>query len=383
MIYFDNAATTQISKNVKNAIVSSFDVYGNASSQYDLGRASKSIINNSRANIERYLNLSPNSFIFTGCGSESDTFAIQAGFKYGRLNGRYKIIISSIEHHAVTHAAEAMKQFGAIVEVVRVNNEGIVDLNHLRELVDRRTAIVSIMASNNEIGSIQNLQAISKIAHDNGALFHTDAVQGIVHMDIDVSNIDMMSISGHKFNAPKGIGGLYINPNLKEQFSGFNLIAGGKQEFGLRAGTENIPYIVGLAQAVKDLVINKQINNQIESSLSEYMRLQIKTHFPYAKINGPASPELRHPGIVNICFGFADAASIVEWMNLYGICISSGSACNTGSPKPSHVLTAIGRTSDEAFSSIRVSFSHDNTKEDIKLMNDNKPRKILLFFFLR
>jgi cysteine desulfurase len=365
MIYFDNAATTHISKNVKNAIVSSFDAYGNASSQYELGRASKSIIHNSRSNIEKHLKLPQNSFIFTGCGSESDTFAIQAGFKLGRLNGRHKIVISAIEHHAVIHAAEAMKQFGAIVEIVRVDNEGFVDLNQLREVVDKRTAIVSIMASNNEIGTIQNISAIAKIAHDNGALFHTDAVQGIVHMDIDVSCVDMMSISGHKFNAPKGIGGIYINPQLKDKLVGLNLIAGGKQEFGLRAGTENIPYIVGLAQAVKDLVINKQTNNQVESSLSEYMRLQIKTHFPYAKINGPISAELRHPGIVNICFGFADAASIVEWMNLYGICISSGSACNTGSPKPSHVLTAIGRKSDEAFSSIRVSFSHDNTKEDI------------------
>lgn len=365
MIYLDNAATTPVSKNVKNAITAAFDTFGNPSSQYDLGRNSKSLISHARTNIEKHLCLPYQSFVFTSCGSESDTFAIQAGFKLGLKHGRNKIIISSIEHHAITHAAEAMKSFGAVVDIVPVDSNGFVVLEELRKMVDEYTAIVSIMASNNEIGTIQDLYTISQIAHNKGALFHTDAVQGIVHMDIDVTNIDMMSISGHKLNVPKGVAGIYINPNIKPLVSGLNLIAGGKQEFGLRAGTENIPYIIGLSQGIEDLTLEKETRNTIEWELSEYTRQKIKTHFPYAKFNGPDTKENCHPGIINVSFGFADAASIVEWMNIYGICISSGSACNTGSPKPSHVLMAIGRTEEEAFSSIRISLSHMNTRDEI------------------
>jgi cysteine desulfurase len=280
-------------------------------------------------------------------------------------NGKNKIVISAIEHHAITHAAEAMKQFGAVVEVAPVDSHGFVILDELSKLVDETTAIVSVMASNNEIGTIQDIYSIAQIAHNNGALFHTDAVQGIVHMDIDVKDIDMMSISGHKFNTPKGIAGLYINPNVKELINGLGIIAGGKQEFGLRAGTENIPYIVGLSQGIEDLIIERDTRNTIEWDLAEYTRLQIKTHFPYAKFNSIEDKERCHPGIINVSFGFADAASIVEWMNIYNICISSGSACNTGSPKPSHVLMAIGLTEKEAFSSIRISLSHTNTRDEI------------------
>ena len=217
MIYFDNAATTPISKNVKTAIVNALDIYGNPSSQYDLGKQSKNIITDCRHRIERALSLAQDTIIFTGSGSEADTFAIQAGWWHGMKRGRNKIIISSIEHHAITHAAEQLKRFGAVVEYVKVNKNGNVDLDDLREKVDYNTAIVSIMASNNEVGTSNNLYSISRIAHDNGALFHTDAVQGITHLYIDGNIVDLMSIAGHKFGAPKGIGIIYINPFIKEE----------------------------------------------------------------------------------------------------------------------------------------------------------------------
>ena len=365
MIYFDNAATTIVDSDVKQAIVRDFDAFGNPSSSYDIGKAAKHILNNNRHIIENCLSLPRDSFIFTSGGSEADNFAIKAGFLYGLARGKNKIVISSIEHHAITHAANQMKFFGAVVECVQVNHDGTLNIEDLKRKVDSKTAIVSIMASNNEIGTILDIYYASEIAHRFGAIFHTDAVQGITHMPIAASMVDMFSISGHKFHTPKGIGGLYIEPHLKDELIGMNLINGGGQEFGLRAGTENVPYSSGLATAVTKLVNNRKEKNKYISELNEYATKQLKNAFPYLKFNGPNNLQLKNLSIINVSFGFADAASIVEWCNLYEICIASGSACNTGSNKPSHVLTSIGCSEREAFSSIRVSMSEDNTKEDI------------------
>jgi cysteine desulfurase len=206
---------------------------------------------------------------------------------------------------------------------------------------------------------------VSEIAHRHGALFHTDAVQGITYMNIPANVVDMMSLSGHKYGAPKRIGALYINPFIIPEIKGYGLISGGKQEFGLRAGTENIPYIVGFAQATIDLVKNKEEKIKKETYLHDYLISKLKQNFPYIKINGYESAKYKNPGILNFSLGFADAASVVEWMNIYEICISSGSACNTGSIHPSHVLTAMGMDEQRAFSSIRVSLSEMNTEEEI------------------
>lgn len=365
MIYFDNAATTQLSDSVKNTIIQHLDTYGNPSSQYDFGKISKKLINDARRNIEHTLGLYNNSVIFTSGGSESDNLAIKAGFFHGMRRGRNKIIISSVEHHAVTYAAEQMKSFGAEVVVVNVDKNGAVDIDDLKQKVDYKTAIVSIMLSNNETGTTNNIYSCQYIAHAKGALLHTDAVQGITHIKLNADMADMISFSGHKFRAPKGIGGLYIHPAIMEEIKDFPLICGGKQEFHMRAGTENVPYIVGLSQAVTDLYENMKNKLIIEEHLHNYLLNKLNSEFPYVKINGTSNTKKKNPSILNFSIGFADAASVVEYMSLNNICISSGSACNTGSPKPSHVLTAMGCSEQEAFSSIRVSFSELNSETDI------------------
>lgn len=365
MIYFDNAATTNVSANVKETIINALDSYGNPSSQYDLGKDAKKMINNARHNIETTMGLYKNSIVFTGSGSEADNLAIKAGFLHGLNRGRNKIVISAVEHHAVTHAAEQMALLGAEIVTVDVDAKGCIDYEDLRNKVDYNTAIVSVMLSNNEVGSINNPYLCCEIAHEKGALFHIDAVQGITHMKIHPNMADLIAFSGHKIHAPKGIGALYINPMIKEEFDGFSLICGGKQEMGLRAGTENVPYIVGFSQAITDLYCDMPSKVATLESLNNYFTTQLLLYFPYIRINGHVDYKKKNPSIINFSVGYADAASIVEYMNLNGICISSGSACNTGSPKPSHVLTAMGCSERTAFSSVRVSLSELNTKEEI------------------
>jgi cysteine desulfurase len=365
LIYLDNAATTCVTKEVHDVIAKNLNIYGNPSSSYAIGKESNKILNDSRRTIESCLNLPQNSFIFTSGGSEADNIAIKAGFIHGLMRGRKKIVISSVEHHAISHAAEQMKFFDAIVEYVKVTPDGEIDINDLQNKVDTNTAIVSIMTSNNETGTIMNIYAASEIAHKFGALFHTDAVQGITHMSIAAAMVDMYSISGHKFHVPKGIGGLYIEPHLQEDLKQMSLISGGKQEFGLRAGTENIAYAIGLSVGIQSLVKNMSKKVQHLEMMHSYALEQLMKNFPYIKINGTTNVKRKNPSIINASFGFADAASIVEWANLFDICIASGSACNTGSNKPSHVLTAMGCGEKEAFSSIRISMSEDTSTGDI------------------
>lgn len=365
MIYFDHAATTTVDDRVINEIFKGMLVYGNPSSSYSIGKEAKKQIKASRNKIEQLLGLPSDSFIFTSGGSESDNFAIRSVFASGKKT-KNKIVVSEIEHHAVLNACRALVEQGAIIEYAKVHPDGTLDLNDLRQKVDQNTAIVSVMLSNNEIGTTLNIEAAAAIAHSNGALFHTDAVQGVTHYPAFYKPyIDMFSVSGHKFGAPKGIGGLFVRPELMHDMIGYELISGGKQEHGLRGGTENVPYIMGLAKAVENLIEENDLHNKKVGELHDYAVTKIAQNFQYATFNGIASINDKNPSILNVCLHKADGSAVVEWMDLHDICISSGSACNTGSPHPSHVLMAIGLSERDAFSSIRLSFSSKNTKAEI------------------
>ena len=368
MIYFDHAATTKVDQQVIDTIVSALHIFGNPSSSYDLGANAKKQIETARHNIESLLCLQKNSFIFTSGGTESDNFAVKVAFMMGKRIGRTKVVISSVEHSAIMRSCEAIKSVGAEICKVAVLKDGSLDFEDLKRKVDNKTAIVSIMLSNNETGTIMDINRAAKMAHQAGALFHTDAVHGITHCPdilLKNKNIDMFSISGHKFGAPKGIGGIYINPSIMRSVQGIELLSGGKQEFGLRGGTENVPYILALDMALQKHMANIDEKQKRTRLLCTYAMNKLRNEFPYATVNGVDGFENRNTGTINIALHKVDGASVVEWMNLHDICISSGSACSTGSPFPSHVLTAMGLSEKDAFSSIRLSFSHENTINEI------------------
>ena len=363
-IYVDNAATTKMSKTAIEAMLPYMaEEYGNPSSLHSVGQRANEALTDARARIAKLLNCEPREITFTSGGSEADNQAILSAAWMGARKGKKHIVSTAFEHHAVLHTLGKLMKEGFEVTLLDVHENGLVTAEEVRKAIRPDTCLVTVMFANNEIGTIQPIAEIGAVCRELGVLFHTDAVQaaGHLHIDVKAQNIDMLSLSAHKFHGPKGVGVLYARKGIFL----VNIIEGGAQERGKRAGTENIPYIVGFSQGIEDLTIEKEARNTIEWELSEYTRQKIKTNFPYAKFNGPDTKENCHPGIINVSFGFADAASIVEWMNIYDICISSGSACNTGSPKPSHVLMAIGRTEEEAFSSIRISLSHMNTREEI------------------
>lgn len=368
-VYFDNAATTAVHTDVKQAIFDAFDIYGNPSSSHEYGQSAKWLLESSRNKIEENLKLPSKSFIFTGSGSEADNMAIHMAVQYGLLHNRNKIVTSTVEHHAVLKTIQSLNK-DVEVQYIDVDNNGKIDMNKLSRMIDYKTSLVTIMTSNNETGVMFDIYTIAEMIHSKGGLLHTDAVQGITHMQLASSLVDMYSMSGHKIGAPKGIGGLYINPALLEEFKEHSLIKGGGQEFNLRAGTENVPYAVGLSKAIETLTQNRSSKNETIKNLNNYFVQQLKIKFPYCKINGDVSLKDKNPGIINFSIGYADAASVVTWMSLNNICISSGSACNTGSSEPSHVLTAMGMSRQEAFSSIRISFSENNTYEEIDYFMD-------------
>lgn len=363
MIYLDNAATTQVLPDVINAVCEGMLYWGNPSSAYLWGRESKNIINQCRHQIELNVGAPTNSLVFTASGSESNSTAIKFGFMLGQRMGRNKILISSIEHKSVLQAAESLKEYGAIVKHIAVDRDGRIDTQDLCNNIDSNTAIVSVMTVNNEIGTIQDIESISKIAKSHGALFHTDAVQALpCNKNIFVSDADFISISGHKIGAPKGIGGLIVHPSIHSDLKGKGLINGGEQEFGLRAGTENTPYIMAFSKAV---TILDEKRTCVEQDLKNYAIKTISKEFPYISFNGSLAPALSSPSILNFALHDVDGASVVDWMNFHNIYISSGSACNTGSKSPSHVLTSIGLNDRDARSSIRISFSERNSRKDI------------------
>lgn len=358
-VYADNAATTAVLPEVVEAMLPCFNKYwGNPSSLHDDGQRAKEILDASRQKIADIFECNANEIYFTSCGTESDNWAIKGAARASR-NGRKKIVTSKIEHHAVLHTCEALEKEGFEVTYVGVDSKGIINMNELRAAVDDNTIIVAVMLANNEIGTIQPIKEIAEIAHAHGALMFTDAVQAVGAIPVKPKDlgVDMFSMSGHKLGAPKGIGLLYIRKGVNIA----NLVEGGGQERGHRGGTENLPYIVGLAKAL-ELAIERMPDNERIRKMRDRL-IDGLTALPYSALNGDR--EKRLPGNVNVSFDFVEGESFMLWLNLEGISVSTGSACSSKSLDPSHVLLATGVDVEKAHGSLRFSLSHANTDEDV------------------
>lgn len=367
-VYADNAATTPVSREVVEAMSACFtEAWGNPSSQHGKGYEAKALVDDARARIAKVFNCNPSELYFTASGTESDNWAIKGAAMRMKKKGRTHIVTSKIEHHAVLHTCESLEKQGFTVTYVGVDEYGVVDLDELRSVVTENTALVAIMFANNEIGTIEPVEEIAKIAHAKGALFFTDAVQAVGAVDIDLSKlkVDMLSLSGHKLHAPKGIGMLYIRKGVFID----NLIDGGGQEKRKRGGTENVPYIVGLAKAIE--IAAARITELDKVRAKRDRLISELTKIPYSKLNG--HPENRLAGNVNVGFEFIEGESILMWLDMAGICASTGSACSSASLDPSHVLLATGVPHEKAHGSIRLSISHETTDEDIDYILETLP----------
>ena len=365
-IYFDHAATTAVAPEVKEAMEPYFcENYGNASSLYELGYKSKEAINIARVNVARVINAKPNEIYFTSCGSESDNLAIKGVARAHRQN-RNHIITSRIEHPAVLNTCRQLEKEGFKVTYLDVDKNGFIDLEELKNSINSKTILVSIMFANNEVGTIEPIKEISRIVHSNNAIFHTDAVQAVGNIKIDVKEmgIDLLSMSAHKFYGPKGVGALYVRDGIDF----IQLQNGGHQENDKRAGTENVAGIVGLGKAIEIANDNVMHNNGKLLNLRNYCIEQIKNRIPYIRINGDLNSRL--PGNINISFLYVNGKDLVKLLAKKGICTSSGSACSSGLPQPSHVLLAMGLSEDIASSALRITLGKENTKEDIDYFVD-------------
>lgn len=365
--YFDNAATTKVSEEVLKEMIPYFSVqYGNPSSLYTIGRYNKRAIEKARRQVANLINCEANEIYFTGSGSESDNTALK-GIAYANKEKGNHIITSKIEHPAILNSCKTLEKQGYKISYINVNKDGIIDLNELISEITNQTILISVMFANNEIGSIQPIEEISKIAKKHNIIFHTDAVQACGNVPIDVKKmeIDMLSLSAHKINGPKGVGALYVKKGINFD----SIINGGGQEKGKRSGTENVAGIVGLGKACE--IAKKQMNNHMEKlkELRDYFIEQVEEKIPNAKLNG--SRENRLPGNANFSFKNVDSQELLFKLDSKGICVSSGSACSAGDSNPSHVLTAIGLEKELAQGTIRFTFGEDNTKEDIDYLLDN------------
>ena len=360
-IYLDNNATTKTDEEVVKAMMPYLsENYGNPSSIYKIGRETRKAVEESREKVAQILNCNPSEIYFTSGGSESDNTAIR-GIAYSYIKKGNHIITSKIEHPAVLETCKQLEKEGFEVTYIGVKENGIVDLEELKKAIKKETILITIMFANNEIGTLQPIEEIGKIAKENNIIFHTDAVQAVGSVEIDVKklNIDSLSLSAHKFYGPKGIGALYVKKGIM-----FNkLINGGHQERNKRAGTENVAGIVGLAKAMDLAYQNLEEHNNKIRKLRDYYVNQVKEKIPYIKINGDL--EKRLPGNSNISFKFIEGESLLLNLDLKGICASSGSACTSGSLDPSHVLLAIGLPHEIAHGSLRISIGKYNTKEEI------------------
>ena len=360
-IYFDNAATTRLDDKVLEAMMPYLkDGYGNASAIYKLGRDSRKAVELARESLAKVINCKPSEIYFTAGGSESDNTAIK-GFAYANRNKGNHIITSKIEHPAVLESCKELEKEGFEVSYISVNEFGVIDLEELKSAIKPSTILISVMFANNEIGTIEPIAEIGKIAKEHGIFFHTDAVQAVGNVKIDVQalNIDSLSLSGHKFYGPKGIGALFVR-------SGFNFrkyISGGHQERNKRAGTENVAGIVGLGKAIELASLSMDEHNKTIRELRDYYEASIREKIPYVKFNGDGDNRL--PGNSNISFRFIEGEGLLLNLDLKGICASSGSACTSGSLEPSHVLLAIGLPHEIAHGSLRISIGKYNTKEEI------------------
>ncbi len=361
VIYLDNAATTKVASEVVEAMLPYFtENYGNPSSVYSFASKNKEAITTQREIIADALGAKANEIYFTAGGSESDNWALKATAEAYKDKGNH-IITTKIEHHAILHTAEYLEKSGFEVTYLDVDENGMVRLEDLQAAIRPTTILISIMFANNEIGTIEPIKEIGAIAKEHGILFHTDAVQafGQVPINVDECNIDMLSASGHKLNGPKGIGFLYIRKGVKIR----SFVHGGGQERKRRAGTENVPGIVGIGTATAKAIRTMEERTKKEAELRDYLISRVLEEVPYTKLNG--NPEKRLPNNANFSFRFIEGESLLIMLDMKGICASSGSACTSGSLDPSHVLLAIGLPHEIAHGSLRLTLSEETTKEEI------------------
>lgn len=366
-IYLDNAATTRTRPEVAEAMMPYFtEYYGNPSSVYEFSTPAKKAVQKAREIIAGSIGAQAREIYFTGCGTEADNWALKATADAYRDKGNH-IITSRIEHHAILHTCEYLEKHGFEVTYLDVDENGVVKLEELKKVIRPTTILISIMFANNEIGTIQPIRQIGEIAREHGILFHTDAVQAYGHLPIQVDDlhIDMMSASGHKINGPKGVGFLYIRTGVKIR----SFMHGGAQERKRRAGTENVPGIVGFGRAAQLAIPTMEERARHESGLRDYLMDRIMEEIPYTRINGDRVSRL--PNNANFAFQFIEGESLLIMLDSKGICGSSGSACTSGSLDPSHVLLAIGLPHEIAHGSLRLTMSEDNTKEEMDYVVDS------------
>ena len=365
--YFDNSATTRVKEEVLQEMFPYFcEEYGNPSSMYSVGREAKRALEKARVRVAKLINCKPKEIYFTGCGSESDNTAIKGIAYKNRKKGNH-IITSKIEHPAVLHTCQSLEKHGFEVTYLNVDKDGFINLSELENSIKPNTILISIMFANNEIGTIEPIREISKIAKKHNIIFHTDAVQACGNVDIDVRKlgIDMLSLSGHKLYAPKGVGALYVKEGI--EFEKF--MDGGHQEKDKRGGTENVAEIVGLGKAAELAKNNLEKHKEHLRTLRDYYIKNIEEKITDAKLNGPR--ENRLPGNANFSFPGINGEELLIHLDERGICASSGSACTTGSMDPSHVLVAIGLDKNMSKGALRTSFGEENTLEDVDFLVDS------------
>lgn len=363
-IYFDHGATTYVRPEVIAKMLPYFGLsYGNPSSIYNLARSAKHAVNDARATIAECINADADEIYFTGCGSESDNWALKGILSANKKKGNH-IITSAIEHHAIITACEYLEKNGYDVTYVPVDEYGMVNPADIEAAITDKTVLISVMFANNEIGTIEPIKEIGEIARKHNVYFHTDAVQAVGHVPVDVKdmNIDLLSMSAHKFNGPKGIGALYIKKGVKID----NLIHGGGQEKNKRAGTENVPSIVGMAEALKLACAEMDEHNAKLIELRDKIINEVQQKIPYVKLNG--HPVNRLPGNVNFSFNFIEGESLLLSLDLKGICASTGSACASGSLDPSHVLLGIGLSHEVAHGSLRITLGYENENHEVNYL---------------
>lgn len=365
-IYLDNAATTSVSQEVLTEMLPVFSqTFGNPNSLHSFGRDSLNLIDKARDRVANSINADRSEIYFTSGGTEANNWAIIGLALANKAKGNH-IITSKIEHHSILESCKKLEKLGFEVTYLPVDETGLVDIAELIHCINQKTILVSVMTANNEIGTIQNLKTISKIVHEKDILFHTDAVQAVGSIKLDVKDLDVdaLSISGHKLHAPKGVGALYLKKGVKID----NLLVGGSQEKGKRGGTLNTASIVGFGKAIETTVRDYTVNNKKLKLLRDYFVSRVQEEIPYVKVNGHAHQRL--PGLASISFNFIEGESLMLLLDMAGVAVSTGSACSSGSLQTSHVLSAIGLLPEIAQGTIRFSFGTNNTKEEIDYVID-------------
>ena len=360
-VYADNAATTPVHAKAAEAMLACLkEEYGNPSSLHTVGQRAKELLDQARADVAACLGAGAREIYFTGGGSEADNQALLTGAMLGAKKGKTHLITTAFEHHAVLHAMKRLEKLGFTVTYLDVHEDGVVRPEDVAAALTEDTALVSVMLVNNEIGTIQPVAEIAKLCHEKGVLVHTDAVQAVGHIPVDVKalDVDMLSLSGHKFHAPKGVGALYCRRGIRPEI----LIEGGAQEFGRRGGTENLPGIVAMAAALREATENLAREMDQVTALREKLIAGLET-IPHSRLNGNRT--LRCPGTVNFCFEGIEGESLLLLLDAKGVAASSGSACTSGSLDPSHVLLALGLPHEIAHGSLRLSLTADNTEAEV------------------